>query len=358
MSMVAKTTPKRLSSNSYMARQLRPLIFGGLITLLTAFLLYTFLYPMTSFFYSSLRDGSKEAGSPRLPSSPRTFSYNGEKYEVFKVPVDGTVRELALVKRSRNKSTFIDPANPTVEIEWEGRWRGLKRAWVTDPKWENYPQAWKAIDYPKLFRNTFIIAFFSTLGAVLSAIVVAYGFSRFSIPGKNIWMGILMATIILPQQVTMVPTYLMFYKMGWVGTFLPLIVPHFFANAWNVFLLRQFFMNIPKELDEAAMIDGAGPFYILRRIIVPLAWPAIIAVAVNHFLFSWNDFFSQILYLSGKDELKTITPGIQSFNALYGSDKPQLIAAAAIIASIVPIVLFFAAQRPFMRAVMTQAVDK
>jgi multiple sugar transport system permease protein len=313
---------------------------------------------MTSFFYSSLRDGSKEAGSPRLPSSPRTFSYNGEKYEVFKVPVDGTVRELALVKRSRNKSTFIDPANPTVEIEWEGRWRGLKRAWVTDPKWENYPQAWKAIDYPKLFRNTFIIAFFSTLGAVLSAIVVAYGFSRFSIPGKNIWMGILMATIILPQQVTMVPTYLMFYKMGWVGTFLPLIVPHFFANAWNVFLLRQFFMNIPKELDEAAMIDGAGPFYILRRIIVPLAWPAIIAVAVNHFLFSWNDFFSQILYLSGKDELKTITPGIQSFNALYGSDKPQLIAAAAIIASIVPIVLFFAAQRPFMRAVMTQAVDK
>ncbi len=358
MSLIAKTTQGRSSSNSLLGRNLRPMMVTGLVTLLAAFLLYAYLYPMTTFFYSSLRDGSKEQGSPRLPSSPRTFEYNGEKFEVFLVPIDGTVHQLALVKRSRSKSTFIDPANPSVTIEWEGRWRGLQRAWVTDPQWKNYPAAWKQIDYPKLLRNTFIIAFLATVGAVLSAIVVAYGFSRFSVPGKAFWMAILMATIILPPQVTIVPTYILFYKIGWVGTFLPLIVPHFFANAWNVFLLRQFFLNIPKELDEAAMIDGATPLYILRNIIVPLSWPAIIAVTVNHFLFSWNDFFSQILYLAGKDELKTITPGIQSFNSLFGGDKPHLIAAAAIIASILPIVLFFAAQRPFMRSIMTQGVDK
>lgn len=360
MSIAAKTAtePKGATRGSFLNKQLKPLIVSALFTLFVFWLMTIYLRPMTDFVLTSLRDGSKEINAPRIPSSPVTFEYQGEVYEVYKVTIDGQTRDLALVRKGRTQSVFIDPANPTQEINWEGRWRTLDRAWVVNPQWKNYPEAWKQIDYPKLLRNTFIIAIMSTIGAVLSAIVVAYGFSRFAIPGKNIWMSILMATIILPPQVTIVPTYIMFFQIGWVPSMLPLIVPAFFGSAWNIFLLRQFFMNIPKELDEAAMIDGANPMRILWSIIVPLSWPAIIAVAINSFLYNWNDFFNQILYLAGREDLRTISPGIQSFNSVYGAANPQYVAAAAIIASILPIILFFAAQRPFMRAVMTQGVDK
>ena len=131
----------------------------------------------------------------------------------------------------------------------------------------------------------------------LSGIVVAYGFARFRFPFKNVLFIILIATIILPFQVTLIPPYVIFTKLGWNGTWLPLIVPHFFANAYNVFLLRQYFMSIPRDLDEAAMIDGASPFRILRSIIVPLSVPAIVAVSLFHFFFAWNDFFVPLLYL-------------------------------------------------------------
>ena len=120
------------------------------------------------------------------------------------------------------------------------------------------------------------IAVLSTLGAVLSSALVAYGFARFRFPGKNILFIILIATIILPFQVTLIPTYAVFTKLGWNGTWLPLIVPHFFANAFNVFLLRQYFLSIPRDLDEAAMIDGASPFRVLRSVILPLSVPALV----------------------------------------------------------------------------------
>ena len=124
-------------------------------------------------------------------------------------------------------------------------------------------------NFPRLLRNTFGIALLSTIGAVLSSILVAYGFARFRFPGKNALFIVLIATIILPFQVTLLPQYVLFTWLGWNGTWLPLIIPHCFANAYNVFLLRQYFLSIPRELDEAAMIDGAGPFRILRSIIVP-----------------------------------------------------------------------------------------
>lgn len=359
MSAAAKSkTAARSSSGSLLNKRLKPMVYGALFTLGVFWLMTLYLRPLTDFVLTSLRDGSKEENAPRLPSKPRVFELEGREYEVYKVPLEGGVRELALVEKGRSQSVFVDPAKPEERIEWEGSWRGLERAWQLAPQWQNYPTVWRMIDFPKLLRNTFLISFLGTLGAVLSAVVVAYGFARFSIPYKNVWMTVLMATIILPPQVTIVPTYVMFFKIGWVPSILPLVVPTFFGNAWNIFLLRQFFMNIPRELDEAAMIDGASPLRTLWSIIVPLSWPAIIAVAVSHFLYSWNDFFNQLLYLAGRDDLKTISPGIQSFNSLYGANDPQFVAAAAIIASVLPVVLFFAAQRPFLRAVMTQGVDK
>jgi len=148
-----------------------------------------------------------------------------------------------------------------------------------------------------------------------------------------------------------------FTKLGWNGTWLPLIVPHFFANAFNVFLLRQYFLSIPRDLDEAAMIDGASPFRVLRSVILPLSVPALVAVTLFHFFFSWNDFFLPLLYLSGKPDLQTLPIAIQQYNALYVT-QPALIQAAALMTMVVPVVVFFLAQRSFMRGVVVTGVEK
>ncbi len=188
-----------------------------------------------------------------------------------------------------------------------------------------------------LLRNTLIVAILGTIGAVASAVVVAYGFARFRIPGRNGLFLLLIMTIILPFQVLLIPQYIGFKALGWTGTWLPLIVPHFFANAYNVFLLRQYFLTLPRELDQAAEIDGASPLQVLWSVIIPQAWPAIIAVALFHFFFTWNDFFAPLVYLSGKPELATMTVGLQAFNATYAaSGTGYLTQAAALMAMIVP----------------------
>ncbi len=253
---------------------------------------------------------------------------------------------------------FIDPKDPTATpIHWDGRWRTLEQAWTFAPLVDNFTTAWNQLDFPKLLRNTAGIAALSTIGAVLSSTLVAYGFARFRFPGKNALFIVLIATIILPFQVTLLPQYVIFTWLGWTGTWLPLIIPHFFANAYNVFLLRQYFMSIPRELDEAAMIDGAGPFRILRTIIVPQSWAAIMAVALFHLFFAWNDFLIPLLYLASKPELQPVSIAIQQYNALYAT-QPTLIQAAALMTMAVPIIVFLLAQRAFMRGVVVTGIEK
>jgi multiple sugar transport system permease protein len=222
---------------------------------------------------------------------------------------------------------------------------------------ENFPTAWELVKFPLLFRNTLAIALVGMTGTLLSSICVAYAFARFPIPGKNILFIVLIGTIILPDQVTLIPTYALFAAIGWTGTWLPLMVPHFFSNAYNVFLLRQFFMTLPRELDEAAMIDGATPFQILTKVIIPQAWPAIIAVGLFHFVFAWNDYFGPLLYLLGQPDLQPISVGVQIFNFRY-SQQPQLVQATSLMAMVLPLVIFFFAQKVFMRGVVITGVEK
>jgi multiple sugar transport system permease protein len=186
---------------------------------------------------------------------------------------------------------------------------------------------------------------------------VAYGFTRFRIPGKSILFMVLVSTMILPTFVTIVPTYILFERIGWTGTMLPLIVPHFFANAYNVFVLRQYFLTIPREMDEAAMIDGAGPIRTLTSVILPQSIPALIAVGIFHFMWAWNDFFGPLLYLSTEQELQPISIAIQGFNARF-SARPHLVQSSALLGLVVPLVLFFLAQRVFMRGIVFTGVEK
>jgi len=320
-------------------------------------LLSVYLMPLGYSAALSLRDSSVEPGQPLWPSEAAQFSYEGQSYDLYNVPIAGTLRQLALYKPGRESSVFIDPKDPTQQIQWQGRWRTLDKVWNFAPRWSNFAEAWRITNFGRLFFNTVAIAVIGTIGAVGSAVIIAYGFSRFRIPGKTILFTILVGTIILPQQVTIVPTYAMFATIGWEGTWLPLLVPHFFGNAYNIFLLRQFFMSIPRDLDEAAMIDGAGPFHILWSVIVPQAWPAIIAVSLFHFFFAWNDFLAPLVYLVGHEDLWPISVGMSYFAGQYNT-QPQLIQATAIMALALPVVIFMFAQKVFVQGVVVTGVEK
>ena len=304
----------------------RRFITGATVTLFATVLVVTYLLPLAYGAMSALKS-EDQMSDPRqliLPKSPATVEIDGEEVPVLDVPIDGETRALALVDPGREASTFVDPAEPDVPIEWVGRWRTLEPQYTLDPNWENFRIVADTLDLRRLLINTGIIAGLGMAGTVISSVLVAYGLSRFRIPGEKLIMASLIAAIILPRFVTIVPAYAVYQHIGWVGTWLPLIVPHFFANAYNVFLLRQFFMTIPRELDEAASIDGAGPLRTLMTIIVPQARAAIVAVALFHFFFAWNDFFEPLVYLSGEaDEVPDLDRLVQLPRAVQGAAGPR-----------------------------------
>jgi multiple sugar transport system permease protein len=359
-SALAERTLRPATVSLPQRREVRRFTAVAGVTLLAITVVSAFLMPLVYMLATAFKEEGQltATDAPLYPAVPEVFEWQGEEYPVYDVPTEDGVRSLALVEAHREDSVFVDPTNPASgPIEWVGRWRTLHQHWTFDLRLENFVAVWLTLDFPRMFFNTFAIAGLSTLGAVASAIAVAYGFSRFRFPGRNGLFLLMLATIILPFQVTLIPSYAIYLALGWVGTWLPLIIPHFFANAYNVFLLRQYFLTIPRDLDEAAMIDGAGPLRILRSVVVPQAIPAIVAVTLFHFFWAWNEYFLPLIYLQGKDDLQPLSVGLARFNALY-SQEPTLIQAAAIMAMALPVVVFFLAQRAFMRGVVFAGVEK
>ncbi len=301
--------------------------------------------------------------APLWPESPVTFTYRDRDYDVYQVPLpDGTTKALALVRKGLKQSSFADPANPDVQtaplIVWVGSWRDLAVTKVLAPHFENYVNVWNEINYPRLLFNTIAIALIGMIGTVVSCTLVAYGFARFRFPGRNLLFLLVIATIFLPSVVTTIPTYTLFLKIGWVGTWLPLIIPAFFANAYDVFLLRQYLLTIPREMDEAAAIDGAGPFRTLVSVIIPQAWPVIGAVAIFHLVYTWNDFFGPLIYLSGSPDLQTVAVGLASFSGARVALDPGLIQAATLMTLVIPVAIFLVFQRVFVRGIVITGVEK
>jgi multiple sugar transport system permease protein len=358
---VAAPVRRSVIGSPHYARQLRVFGLYASVTLFATMALGVFLMPFGYMAVTSFKDKAQivaSARGPVLPVDPRRFEYEGALLDVYRVPIDGGVRNLALVTRGRQESVFIDPDAPwDGPITWQGSWRTLQPDWVFAPRTGNFAEAWRGIKFPRLLFNTAFIAFVGMFGSLVSGISVAYAFARFPLPGKNVLFLVLISTIILPRQVMLVPTYAFFDFIGWTGTWLPLIVPHFFANAFNVFLLRQYFLQLPRELDEAAMIDGAGPLRILTTVIIPQSYAVIVAVALFHIVFAWNDYFEPLIYTLGKPELQPLSVGIQQFNFTY-AQQPHLIQATALLGMAIPVLLFFLAQRFFMRGIVVTGVDK
>ena len=322
-----------------------------------------FLLPIIYTVVVAFRNDLNYQASPNAPWWPAKASsaiYNGEEVPIYMVPFPTGTRNLAIIERGREESTFLDPADPTLTpIKWVGSWRTLDRDWAFAPYLGNFTEVFVRDDLNlrRVLGNSVTIAVISVFFDVISCVLVAYGYSRFRFPGKAFLSIFLIATIMLPVQVTAIARFWFFNKLGWFGTWLPLLIPSLFANAFDVFLLRQFFMSIPKELDEAAIIDGAGPARILWSIIVPNCWPVITAVAIFHFLFKWNDFFEPLIYLSGTERLQTLPLVMTKLLNVLGS-SPSLLMATIIIAVMLPVTIFLIGNRQFMRGVVTTGIEK
>jgi multiple sugar transport system permease protein len=222
--------------------------------------------------------------------------------------------------------------------------------WPHPFRWENFADVFRRIPLLRYTFNTATIATLATLGVVVSCIPVAYALSRMRWRGRNASFLVVLSTIMLPVQVTIVPLYILFVRFGWIGTMKPLIVPLFFGDAFTIFLLRQFFLTIPSELSDAARVDGASEFQIMTRVIVPLAKPAIAAVALFQFLYSWNDFFAPLLYLIQNPKLWTLSIGLSEFKGQFHVEWNMIMAASVLFVMPV-IILFFLAQRAFIEGV-------
>jgi multiple sugar transport system permease protein len=222
--------------------------------------------------------------------------------------------------------------------------------WLPKPfQWVNYLEAMDYIPFFTYLNNTVVITLLSTLGVVISCPLVAYSFAKLEWKGRDVFFFITIAVMMIPGQVTMIPLFLIFNKIGWVGTPLPLIVPAFFGVPFYIFLLRQFFLGLPDTLRDAAKIDGAGEFRVYWQIILPLAKPAVLAVGLFQFMASWTDFIGPLLYLTDETQY-TLSLGLQQFQTQMGTEWGLMMAVSTMM-TLPIIILFFFLQKTFIQGI-------
>lgn len=222
---------------------------------------------------------------------------------------------------------------------------------------KNFSQAFQLTPVISYSLNSLLIAVLSTIGTLFSSTLCGYAFARLPAKGKNVWFIIVTATLMVPFQVTLFPQYSLYFKLGWVNTYLPLIVPSFLGvggGALFIFLMRQFFLTIPKELEEAAVIDGCSTFRIFAQICLPLAKPVLVTVCIFQFVFSWNDFFGPLIYLTNS-KLFTLPLAIATFQSAYGTELGPLLALS--ILTVIPIlIIFLIGQKAFVKGIATSGL--
>jgi multiple sugar transport system permease protein len=383
-------------------RLIRKLTARTAFTLMTAALSVIFLLPFLYALSAAFTAPGDGRGKPVYPAIARTYTCTDSQLCTYQPvhrikgvgivpdgpPVDASKQDdptlpvyvvpghgnLALLQDlelfAGQPSVFIDPAtNKQVQVVVDDVGR-LNRVWDFHISFDNFATA---INWAGVFThtgpggiatwmlNSGIVSVLSALGATLSCVVVAYGFARFRFPGRDLLFIVLIGSVLIPYQVTLIPQFILYRTLGLTSSFLPLILPNFFGNALYIFLLRQFFMTLPRDLDEAAMVDGAGHLRVLRSIIVPQALPAIVAVALFQFFFSWNDFMGPLIYLSGNAAQYTLSFGVGFFMfdlPQGGTNGPGILQAGSLIVMIVPVAIFFLAQRFFLRGIVISGVEK
>ena len=227
--------------------------------------------------------------------------------------------------------------------------------WIPDKlHWENYSKAVHTFPFARYTMNTVLITALSMVGALLSSSFISYAFARLRWPGRDAWFIVMLSTMMLPTQITMIPLFILFKELGWIDTYLPLIVPFFFGSAFYIFLMRQFFMTIPKELSEAAKIDGCSEVYIWWKIFMPLSKPALATLGIFTFTLTWNDFQGPLIYLNDPDNF-TLALGLRGFQQQFGT-RWNVMMAASLLVMLPTLALFFPFQRYFIEGVTLTGV--
>jgi multiple sugar transport system permease protein len=344
-----------LSNRMKSSVKAQQLFFKGLTTLILAAGATIILIPFLYMVGTSLKSVDQIRQDPLglLPFSPVLVEINGKQEPLYKVDLSGETMEMALIKKQPGKKgVFVNPKDPTKTYTLSlSENNAIRRL---DLHFENYKDALTRAPFGKYLLNTLIVTFVGMAGMMFSCSLVAYGLSRFRARWINIIFLILLSTIMLPRQITLIPLYVIFQKIGWIDTLLPLIVPQFFANAYSVFLLRQFFMSIPLEMDEAAKIDGANTLQTLWYIILPQSTLVLLTIAIFHFLYAWNDFYEPLIFLHTRTNW-TMAVGLQTFNAMY-SINTHLIMAVSLMMVLPPVILFFVGQKFFTQGVVVSGV--
>jgi multiple sugar transport system permease protein len=320
-------------------------LFIGMVVVMT---------PLVWMMVSALKSQEAVNTNPPqwIPKEQIKVDVNGKSAFLYDIEVNGVLRQLALTNKEGNSGTFVNPENPAEQYQLPVA--SARRATRIYFHWENFLLAVTKVPFFHYLMNTMIIVVLGTLGTLISCVLVAYGFARFRARGLNILFLILLSTVMLPPQVTLIPAFILFKKIGWYDTLYPLIIPAFFANAWDVFLLRQFFMTLPTDLDDAARMDGAGPFQILWHVILPQSYPVIATVTIFSVLYAWNDFYAPLIYLQSESHW-TIALGLQAFNAVFTKQGHLLMAASALML-IPPVLMFFFAQKIFIQGVVVSSI--
>ena len=281
-----------------------------------------------------------------IPQNEHHFLTTGNQREEVLVLLkrkDGQVK----IKRTDGRTEVVAASALTSERRTEPQWSNYGK--ILSPKQKSSDD-----DFLRFLLNTLLIAGMSVIGQTLSSALVGWGFARLRFAGKNILFFTMLATMMIPSQVSMIPTFMIFRQLGWMDTFLPLILPSWFGSAFYAFLYRQYFLGIPLEMDEAAMMDGCHPLRTFWNILLPMAKPVTVTVSVFTFLGAWNDFLGPLIYLNS-DHKRTLSLALAKFQGAYSSDVPSMMAAATLM--LIPVLLlYFFSQRALMQGMVVSGV--
>jgi multiple sugar transport system permease protein len=354
----------------WQSRKLRGCRAQVLFTIVIAVGAAIIMVPVIWMISTSLKAATNITAIPPewIPVEVERVKVNGEELSLYDVTIDSQTRVLAAKKLDPKKSVFVDPANPA-QVYYAPADQARQHTKVVI-HWENYYHAWTFASTPfaTYMKNTIIYALIGVIGEVLSSSLVAYGFARLAAPDKDFLFLMLMGTMMLPWAVTMIPSFLLFtryipdflssllgVKIALVDTWWPLWVPNFFGSAYLIFLVRQFYMGISKDYDDAARIDGCGYFQIWLRIIIPMSRPVLVAVAILSFMYHWNDYMGPLIYLSSTEKLP-VSVGLANFQVSYGGTPWHLMMAGSVIAVFPLVLIFFALNRYFVQGIVVSGI--
>jgi multiple sugar transport system permease protein len=340
--------------------RIRRILGVGVFNLLAWILLAVYLLPVLFMAVTAFKstDQLSDNQAPWYPSRKASFEYQGSALTLYTVPTENGIRELALLNPGLSESGFMDPLDPgTGPVLWKGDWHSLQPVYEPYLAFSNFTTLFESLSFPRMMANTLLLILIGEIGVMISSILVAYGFSRFSLPGGDLLFYVLIATILIPEKVTFIPTFFFYVRvLNWQGTILPLVVNLFFGNAVFIFLLRQNFKNLPAAQEESAVLDGAGPLRCLWSIILPQSWPALVTIALLQFFYTWNETRLASLYLGTNSGFMTVSFAVQN----YQSFQPiqNMIEAGNLIVMIIPVIILILSQRFFMRSMIITGMEK